>query len=95
MVPDLQAIEFPGAIAETDHLADEFVTRGYGRLAIPNAMFITPKERGSGVTFNITCAHPRAFDFEEHFSGSWLRDWTFLHTVIVRAVGHYGWHRFR
>jgi hypothetical protein len=95
MVPDIQAIEFSGAIAATDHLADEFVTRGYRRLAIPNAMFIAPKERSSGVTFNITGAHPGAFDFEEHFAGPWLRDRTFLHTVIVRPVGHHGWHRFR
>src|SRR5260221_12612406 len=86
MVPDLQAIEFSGAIAETDHLADEFVTRGYGRLTISNARFITPKERGSGGTFNITCAHPSAFDVKDPISGSWLRHWSFLPTPTVPAV---------
>jgi hypothetical protein len=95
MVSNLQAVKFPSAIAKADHFADKFVTWSHRSLAIARSMFIAPKKRGSGVALNVAGAHPRAFDFEEHFSRSWLRDGTFLHAVILRAVRHYGWHRFR
>jgi hypothetical protein len=43
VIADFESVQCTGAITESDHFTDKFVTRGHRRLAVADPVFIAPE----------------------------------------------------
>ena len=83
----VQSVFFPRARSQHDHVADEFMARDDGGLAVSPAVFVSPEERCAEIAFEIAGTDPRGSDADDDLLRSRKRHGALFEAVVLGSVG--------